>query len=149
MRKTVAFLLAAGMVAILAGCDNSSSTSATFDLTGTWRAILSPTSSSGPCPAGRFQMGTATISQSGTGFNLNMGAGFDCRPAGACAFQGTVDGVRYTASNSGTADGEGGKYANSIVMDASTKDVVQGFLSSTYTHPEMRCSWESTFVLSR
>lgn len=149
MKNMFAFLIAAVVVTGLVGCNNSSSNSATFDLTGTWRAILSPTSSSGPCPAGRFQTGTATIAQSGTGFNLTMGAGFDCRPAGACTFQGTVDGVRYTASNGGLADEEGGKYANSIVMDAATKDVVQGFLSSTYTHPKMSCSWESTFVLSR
>lgn len=148
MKNMVVFLLAAVLVTGLVGCSNSSS-SATYDLSGTWRAILSPTSSSGPCPPGRLQVGNATIAQTGRDFNLAMGAGFDCRPAGACVFQGTVDGVRYTASNSGTADNEGGRYANSIVMDAATKDVVQGFLSSTYTHPQMSCSWESTFVLSR
>jgi len=138
-------------IAGVAGCNSSSSSSAssaTYDLSGVWRAMLMPVSVSGDCPAGRAQQGTATIQQSGSSFSLAL-AGFDCRPAGACSFQGTVEGVRYTASNGGVADGEGGRYANEIVMDADSEQVAQGFLSSSYTHPQMSCSWESTFVLSR
>ena len=64
------------------------------------------------------------ISQAGSSFTLSFSDGFECRPADACEFDGTVgisfdpesDEAIYVwmASNSGRADDKGGTYETSF-----------------------------------
>lgn len=68
---------------------------------------------------GQTERGTVLISQTGMTFTLEFSDGFDCRPADACEFDGTVETLVnddgdttyvWMASNAGRADDEGGTY---------------------------------------
>jgi hypothetical protein len=69
---------------------------------------------------GQTEEGTVLISQTEMTFTLSFSEGFECRPADACEFDGTVEtlvnddgtieGYVWMASNGGPADDEGGTY---------------------------------------
>ncbi len=120
-----------------------------YDLTGIWKGQLSGVGSTGPCPATPPQQGTVLIEQIGTVFTMLFDEGFECAPAGACEFAGTVDDEEYLCSNTGVADSEGGLYSSAILMYPSDADHVTGSGASSYVHPEIECTWETSLVLVR
>ena len=119
------------------------------DLTGIWNGLLTHELVEGPCPPTPTQQGTVLIEQTGSTFTMQFDEGFDCNPAEACDFAGTVDGVNYAATNGGIADSEGGTYTTTLNMTAISDESVQAIGASTYSHPEMRCEWTTSLTLTR
>ncbi len=97
------------------------------DLSGIWDATK--------IVGGKTEEGTVLISQAGSSFTLSFSDGFECRPADACEFDGTVSAISdpesgemmyvWMASNSGRADDEGGTFETSF-----------GIMSFSDTYPE-------------
>jgi hypothetical protein len=112
--------------------------SAVPDLSGVWHATK--------VVSGRTEQGTVLISQSGMAFTLSFAEGFQCQPADACEFSGTVEALKnddgttsgyvWMASNGGPADDDGGTYesffglqpasAYGLDEDVPTVDLVTG-----------------------
>jgi len=86
------------------------------DLSGVWHGTK--------VVGGQTEEGTVLISQKGMTFTLEFSEGFECRPADACEFDGTVGMASdpdsgdlfyvWMASNSGRADDDGGTYESSF-----------------------------------
>jgi len=142
-------LLAAGIISACTGGTSAANPQDDLDLSGTWTGTLSQSSQTGPCPPMPGQEGVVFIEQSGESLTIQFGEGFDCNPAEACVFSGTIDAGTVTAANAGSADSEGGQYSSSMTLHAESDKVVQGIGSSLYTHPDMQCTWETMLVLTR
>jgi hypothetical protein len=81
---------------------------------------------------------------------LTFSEGFRCSPAEACVLKGGVSGATFKAKNSGSADSEGGVYASSVEIAASSADTASGSGTSSYTHPGgFKCSWANELTLTR
>lgn len=86
------------------------------DLSGIWNGTK--------IVGGKTETGTVLISQSGLTFTLEFSDGFECRPADACDFDGTVGMVSdpesgeltyvWMASNAGSVGDDGGTYESSF-----------------------------------
>ena len=149
MRRVATSVIILGMLAFLPQCDSSSnstgSSSANFDLTGSWNAVLEHLSSTGPCPPTPRQTGEASIVQNGGSFTLTLGRGFTCNPTAACVFEGTVSGSTYSASNSGDANGT--TYSSTMTLTASSENAASGSGTSEVNVPA--CAWQTSLTLTR
>ncbi len=124
--------------------------SAEYDWTGAWSCSKTSRSTGGMCPPAPSEKGTCTIAQSGEGITLTFSEGFRCRPAEACILEGSMSGATLKAKNSGSADSEGGVYASSVEITASSADTASGSGTSSYTHPAgFKCSWANDLTLTR
>jgi len=138
------------LMAILAACGGESSATEDVDLSGDWQGVLTHELVDGGCPPTPPQQGTVRIQQVGSDMTLQFGEGFMCEPAEACAFTGSVRGMSFTASNGGSADQSGGVYATTMDLSISPGgDSAMGTGTSTYTHPELQCEWNTSLSLTR
>lgn len=139
------------VVALLAGLIfPGDARSSDYDWTGTWSCSKTNRSTSGICPSSPSAKGTCTIAQSGDTLTLTFSGGFRCDPAEACVLKGTASGATFKAKNSGSADNEGGIYASSVEITASSADTASGSDTSTYTHPGgFKCTWVNDLKLTR
>ncbi|RTZ99165.1 MAG: hypothetical protein DSY90_01955 [Deltaproteobacteria bacterium] len=155
----LALTLIFGLIAVVASggdgggddgnSDNGSNTQ--YNLTGDWAGTMESKLVSGACPSNPpDQQGTVTISQSGETFTLTFGNGFSCSPASACVFtDGVISNATYTISNTGVADDEGGKYANTLALTALSTNLVKGTGTSSYINGGFECHWTTTLTLTR
>lgn len=119
------------------------------DLSGTWEGELTQLSATGVCPSMPTQRGTVLFEQTGTSFTMVFQEGFMCDPLEACAFEGTVDGNEYSATNGGIADSEGGLYTTSFILVMDSADHGSAFGESSYTFDDMECTWQTSLDLIR
>lgn len=142
-------LLAAGIISACTGGTSAGNSQNDLDMSGSWTGTLTQSSQTGSCPPMPDQAGIVLIEQNDKILTIQFGEGFDCNPAEACVFSGTIDAGTVTAANAGFADSEGGQYSSSMTLHAESDKVVQGIGSSLYTHPDMQCTWETMLVLTR
>jgi hypothetical protein len=120
------------------------------DLTGAWNCSKTSRLTSGVCPSGPSEKGVCTIARSGEGFTLTFSDGFRCSPAEACVLEGTLSGATFKGARSGASDSEGGVYASSVEVTASSGDTASGSGTSSYTHPSgFKCTWKIDLELTR
>jgi len=119
------------------------------DLSGPWEGELIQLSATGPCPSMPTQSGTVLFEQAGAVFTMVFEEGFMCNPLEACAFEGTIDGNEYSATNAGFADSEGGVYTTSYVLVMDTVDHGDALGTSSYTFDDVVCTWETSLTLIR
>ena len=119
------------------------------DISGTWEGELTQLSATGPCPSMPTQRGPVLFEQTGATFIMVFQEGFMCDPVEACAFEGTVDGNEYSATNGGVADSEGGLYTTSFVLVMDSADHGTALGDSSYTLDDVVCTWETNLDLTR
>ncbi len=119
------------------------------DICGTWAMSKVPLSSSGPCSTVPPEAGEAVFEVNKDVYRLTI-SGIACSPDKACTFSGPKTDTGYVLTNAGSADNEGGSYANKLVLRIKNDSIATGTQISNYTMAdETVCTWVTRLDLRK